>query len=133
MKYFSVKAKCGHVGRGHYYEGEFFVQAENAPDAAKIVRFMPRVKHHHKDAILSVFEISYEVYQEGQATYYSNPYFRCKNKKEQNQILHKLTDRVFLEVDYNQPRKNNEDRLAKLKLIRRQMRKENKYALRLEA
>jgi len=38
MKFFEVKAKCGHVGRNKYFEGSFYEIAENAADAARIVR-----------------------------------------------------------------------------------------------
>lgn len=52
MKYFEVVAKCGHVGRDYYYEGHFFVQAQNAKIAACKVKSQPRVKRDHEDAIL---------------------------------------------------------------------------------
>ena len=58
MRYFNVTAKCGHVGRGYYIPITFAVKAESAAEAASVARDLPRVKHHHKDAILSVKEVN---------------------------------------------------------------------------
>ena len=63
-KYYMVIAKCGHVGKKHYVPIKFAVIAEDGKEAAKMVRQFPRVKHNHKDAILSVNKIDYERYQE---------------------------------------------------------------------
>ena len=62
MKMFKVTAKCGHVGRNHYVVKNFPVQASNGREAAKIARDLPRVKHHHKDAIINVEEITFSEY-----------------------------------------------------------------------
>ena len=56
--YFKVVAKCGHVKRDKYYEGTFYVYARDAKGAAAFVRQFPRVKHNHKDAIISVDKIT---------------------------------------------------------------------------
>ena len=52
MKLFEVEAKCGHVGRKYFTLKVFPVKANSRKEAAAIVRNIPRVKHHHKDAIL---------------------------------------------------------------------------------
>ena len=52
--YYEVLAKCGHVGKKHYVPVKFAVIAEDGKEAAKMVRYFPRVKHNHKDAILNV-------------------------------------------------------------------------------
>ena len=52
-KYFEVIVKCGHVGHGKYIVKKLAILAESAKQAAKIARYIPRVKHHKKDAILS--------------------------------------------------------------------------------
>ena len=80
---FSVVAKCGHVGRDFYAEKTFAIQAENGRHAAAIVRRFPRVKHHRKDAILSVEKISRERYDEIKQQNYADPYFRCKCVQDQ--------------------------------------------------
>lgn len=61
-KYFEVAAKCGHVGRGYYYEGHFFVAARSASNAAQAIKSAPRVKHDHEDSILWTKEISHDEY-----------------------------------------------------------------------
>ena len=81
--YFKVIAKCGHVGRDSYYEGVFYEVAESKSHAAQIVRGRGRVKHHHKDAILSVEPITFEEYQMGVAKKSDEVYFNCHNSSEQ--------------------------------------------------
>ena len=51
MEFYLVTTKCGHVGKGHYVPITFPIKAENGKEAAKIARMLPRVKHHHWDAI----------------------------------------------------------------------------------
>lgn len=85
MKYYEVKAKCGHVGRNNYIIINFAVAAENGRDAAKIIRFTGRVKHHHKDAIQSVREITFDEYNELLKKNSKDPYLHAKNKKEQRE------------------------------------------------
>ena len=36
--YFKVVAKCGHVGKGYYFEGKFYVMAPTATRAAEKAR-----------------------------------------------------------------------------------------------
>ena len=82
-KFYEVIAKCGHVGRGNYVEGVFYVRAFSGSDAATQVRMMPRVKHDHKDAIISVREISRKDFDFGQRQKNQNPYYSCANVQEQ--------------------------------------------------
>ena len=81
--YFKVVAKCGHVGKGYYFEGKFYVMAQTATRAAEKTRKFPRVKHDYKDAIISVEPISYQEYLEGQNYEYNRPYYNCLSKQEQ--------------------------------------------------
>lgn len=83
MKMYEVQAKCGHVGRKYYVLKNFAVIAENGKDAASITRWMPRVKHHHKDAIRSVVEIDQERYRELKITNRMDPYFSCHCVQDQ--------------------------------------------------
>ena len=55
---YEVICKCGHVGKQHYIEISFPIIAENGREAAKKARYLPRVKHHHKDAIINVRKIT---------------------------------------------------------------------------
>ena len=81
--YYKVLAKCGHVGRNNYIEKEFFIKANSAKEAAYRVRWMPRVKHDRKDAILNVEEISCEQYKLGRASIRSDLFFSVTNSTEQ--------------------------------------------------
>lgn len=83
MGKYEVTAKCGHVGRNKYVVKSFAVVAENGREAAHIVRHMPRVKHHRKDAILNVTAIDDERYFKIKADNEKDPYFRCSCKQEQ--------------------------------------------------
>ncbi len=95
MKFYKVTAKCGHVGGTHkYIPIDFYTRAENASQAASIVRRLPRVKHHQKDAILSMCEISYEEYKLGTLSMQSDPYFLCKSKQQQALYSEQIDYRV---------------------------------------
>jgi hypothetical protein len=83
MNYYRVTAKCGHVGKRAYYLGNFYVKAKTASAAALWVRWLPRVKHHHWDAIRSVSEIDVWAYRAGLLETNENPYFKCHSKQDQ--------------------------------------------------
>lgn len=95
MKYYMVTAKCGHVGRCFYYKGNFFLRAESAKDAARQVRYFPRVKHDHKDAILSVLEVDYLNYLVGKEFEDLNPYYKCSSKQEQSIYWEEISRNVY--------------------------------------
>lgn len=109
-KFYEVKAKCGHVGRNQYYEGAFYERASGAREAAGIVRSRSRVKHDHKDAILSVKEISRDEYIAGVLEKQEQMYFKCCSKREQ--IAH--WDEI---KEYVRPETNNlNNRISKQEL-----------------
>ena len=83
MRYYMVTAKCGHVGRDRYIPIDFPVRADSAREAAAAARLLPRVKHHHKDAILSVVEISCGDYYEQCRINSCDPYLLCHNVQQQ--------------------------------------------------
>lgn len=83
---YEVRAKCGHVGRGRYVEKIFAVVAPDAKTAARIARSIPRVKHHHKDAIRSVIEIDRDRYMDIRWMNMADPYMNCSSKHEQRQM-----------------------------------------------
>lgn len=97
LKYFKVLAKCGHVGKGMYFEGKFYVAADNASNAAARTRKFPRVKHDYKDAIISVTEISYKDYIDGQNYEYNRPYYNCQSKQEQALYWDEISQNVYFE------------------------------------
>ena len=99
MKYFEVIAKCGHVGRGYYYEGHFFVKCHSKRDAAAIIKRAPRVKKDHDDVILNVFEVDEPAYLEGVEEHNNNPYFNCGSKWQQKQVLEYIKDGIKPETE----------------------------------
>lgn len=112
--YFEVVAKCGHVGRGHYVPISFAIEARDGKEAARIARQLPRVKHHHKHAILSVSKINFERYQEIIREHHNDPYLRCRSKHEQIKIEN-LEDRTLIDprnqrVKYD--KKERQERVA---------------------
>ncbi len=101
-KYYKVVAKCGHVGRHKYYEGTFYVFAENGKIAASKTRSFGRVKHDHKDAILSVTEITGQEFETGMNEYKNERYFSCGNIQEQRKFYDEISEKIKEEL----PREN---------------------------
>ena len=85
-KYFKVNAKCGHVGRKKFINIDFAVVASNAKEAAAKARMFGRVKHHYKDAINSVEEISLDEFVMLIETLKNDPYILCDNIQDQRRI-----------------------------------------------
>ncbi len=115
-KYYAVKAKCGHVGRKYYLPIIFGVKAINAKEAAKIARDIPRVKHHHKDAILDVKEISYKEYVDIRKNNSEDTYLKVSSKQDQNLYCLNIDERLIKEERYHKTKHNREEKLAFLKL-----------------
>ncbi|MDR0312345.1 MAG: hypothetical protein LBI14_01980 [Treponema sp.] len=128
MGFYEVTAKCGHVGKGRYYQGLFYVQAENGKTAAAIVRNLPRVKHDRKDAIIAVAKVDFAVFMKGIVAHQLNPYFDCHNKQEQDLILSNIAEFIYSEtdIDYDE-RRLSSDRQAKIHALLRYYRKMDKY------
>lgn len=95
-RYYKVKCKCGHVGRNYYIPIDFPVVASNGREAAKIARDFPRCKHHHKDCILEVVEISKEEYIELHGLNDDDPFLHCSSIQQQRLI--NLENRKELET-----------------------------------
>ena len=85
-KYFSVTTKCGQVGKLNCVWIDFAIYAESAKEAAAIARQRARVKHHHKNAIKEVIEITLDEFLKLKARNDSDPYLHAKNHREQLQI-----------------------------------------------
>lgn len=81
--FYRVKAKCGHVGRNNYIVKNFYVVASSGKEAARKVRYFPRVKHDRKDAILSVELISQDEFNSGIEINRDDAYFKVTNSSEQ--------------------------------------------------
>ena len=85
-KYFSVKTKCGHVGKFHCVWIDFAVAAENAKEATEKVKQYGRVKRHQKSCIESVAQIDFEDFMMLKAKNDADPYLHCKSVQEQRAI-----------------------------------------------
>lgn len=123
-RYYKVVAKCGHVGRHYYYEGVFYTIAEDGSEAASNVRRAGRVKHDHKDAILSVAEITEEEFHAGWREVKKNPYFRCRSKQEQDLILAEIAEMIKPEPsedDEDEDESREEERAQILRYKRKRM------------
>ena len=98
MRYFMVTAKCGHVGRDYYIPIDFPVRADSAKEAAAAARSLPRVKHHHKDAILSVMEVSYADYEDLRYVNSFDPYLHCRCIQDQRAEYDAVYNRIVEEA-----------------------------------
>jgi hypothetical protein len=103
-KYFSVKTKCGHVGKLNCVWIDFAIVAESAKEAAAIARQIARVKHHHKNTIKEVVEITVDEFCKLKAINDADPYLHAKNHREQLQI-EGFEERIELD-EYNIARKH---------------------------
>lgn len=86
MQMYEVRAKCGHVGKNNYVEKIFAIKAPSGKDAAAFARSIPRVKHHHNDAIRSVELIDDVRFNEILEMNANDPYFTCRNIQEQRVV-----------------------------------------------
>lgn len=98
MRYYMVTAKCGHVGRDYYIPIDFPVRADSAKEAAAAARSLPRVKHHHKDAILSVVEVSYSDYEDQRLVNRYDPYLGCHCIQDQRIEYDAVYSRIIEEA-----------------------------------
>lgn len=96
IKYYSVKAKCGHVGRSNYILIDFPIIANSKKEAAQKVKELPRVKRNRKDVILGVDEIDKETYIEMKCIN-KDLYLTCHSIQEQRMYCPNIYERVFKE------------------------------------
>ncbi len=122
-RYFKVNAKCGHVGRRKFINIDFTVVASNAKEAAAKTRMFGRVKHHYKDAINSVEEISLEEFVELANALNNDPYIACDNIQDQRRIEN-IYDRISCYDDYDDERRDRcvEYKMKKQKILERTVR-----------
>ena len=75
------------MGRSHFVRVTFPIAAENGKEASKIARYIPRVKHNHKDYILDFSTVDLDTFKNAQLEISNDEYLHCKNKQEQNEIV----------------------------------------------
>ena len=108
MNYYLVDAQFGHVGRNKYIVKTIATLAENAKEAAKKVRWMPRVKHDRKDAIIDVKKASYDEYIIIKNDNDNDQYFKVRNVQEQKRLCGGLYDQAIT-YKKEEKRKRNKD------------------------
>ena len=116
MEHYAVTAQFGHVGRGKYIPKIIPVCAENGRDAAEKVRWMPRVKHHRKDAIIDVRKISEEEYLELKEINKNDPYFKVGSKQEQEKLCINIEEAVICYEEPHKVSKKDRDDTVKYKM-----------------
>lgn len=117
--YYSVTAQFGHVGRDNCILKTISIKAETAKHAAYKVRWMSRVKHHRKDAIVNVKKITFDEYLEIQQINRKDPYFLVTSRQEQRELCGDLTAKIIC-LAIKEP-KNKQERDNKIQF---KMRKE---------
>lgn len=114
MEHYLVKAKFGHVGRNNYIIKTIPVYAENGKEAAYKVRWMGRVKHNHKDAIIEVKKCSLEEYLEQKEINSNDPYFIVHSRQEQEALCSGIDD-LIISCETLTSKVNKTERLNKVK------------------
>lgn len=109
MNYYKVAAKCGHVRKGHYIIKDFYVKAEDGKNAAYIVRYLPRVKHDWKYAIISVEPITRDEFIQGHELHKNDSYFNVTNSSDQKLYNAVDYEQVF-DIDEPEAKKKRKDR-----------------------
>lgn len=127
-KYFKVTCKCGHVGAKHYIKISFPVIAATGKGAAEIARYIPRVKHDHKDAILECKEITFTEFEELQEINRHDPYLCCECKQEQ-EMIEDFSDRLELEPRYLKEEKRNKRESVVYRVKRQAIKEAEKWWL----
>ena len=122
MKHFAVTAQFGHVGRGKYLPKTVAILAESGEEAAEKVRWMPRVKHHRKYAIIDVKRITEEEYRELKKANREDPYFKVGSKQEQEKLCPDIKEIVVECKKTDSKRKKTErDDIVKYKMKRNKL------------
>lgn len=107
-KYYSVKCKCGHVdSRRYYIPIEFAIIATSKKEAAEKGRWTPRCKHHHKDCVLEVKELTRTEFIELLKKNKKDPYLNCHSIQEQRR--YDLSERLVPEINHSKPYKKDKE------------------------
>ena len=133
-KYFAVTVKFGHVGQHKCIIKTVPLTAESGKEAAYLARWMPRVKHHDKHAIIDVKEIDLEAYFILMIEKSLDPYFQCKNIQEQRNECEGIEDEVQYmeenEIDYESREKARKSKVNFKAKKNKSLRKEHIYMMR---
>lgn len=116
MEHYAVTAQFGHVGRGRYIPKTIPVYSENGREAAEKVRWMPRVKHHRKDAIIEVRKISETEYLELREINKKDPYFKVGSKQEQEKLCINIGEEIISYEEPHKVKKTDREDIVKYKM-----------------
>ncbi|MDY0140217.1 MAG: hypothetical protein RBR50_10990 [Candidatus Izemoplasmatales bacterium] len=121
-----VSTKCGHVGNNKYIVIDFAVSAVNAKVAARIARNIPRVKHHWKNAIEQVREVTPEEYYNQIKINSEDEYLKSQCIQDQRKNCEDIIERVheryteMTETDkWKKRRERIQYQMKKLDIIKR--------------
>lgn len=124
MEYYKVLAKCGHVGRNRYILKWFYLKANNGKEAAKIIRFTPRVKHQHRDAIREVVKIDLDEYVSGIKIMASDMYFNVHNSSDQKLYNRIKQEDVYPEIEEKKYKKKRNGQRLKYESLEKEWKRE---------
>ena len=109
MNYYLVDAQFGHVGRNKYIIKTIATLANTAKEAAKQVRFMPRVKHDRKDAIIQVVKVDEEEFKFIKNNNDNDIYLKVTTIQNQRRLCKDLDEQVkYYDDDIKYKKRNNE-------------------------
>lgn len=124
MEYYKVLAKCGHVGRNRYILKWFYLKANSGKEAAKIIRFTPRVKHQHRDAIREVVKIDLDEYVSGIKIMASDIYFNVHNSRDQKLYNCIKQEDVYPEIEEKKYKKKRNGQRLKYESLEKEWKRE---------
>ena len=134
QKYFAVTVKFGHVGQHKCIIKTVPMIAESGKDAAYQARWMPRVKHHDKHAIVDVKEIEIEEYLILCIEKSLDPYFQCKSIQEQRSVCEQIEDEIQYmnedEIDYEKREKVRKNKVIFKKKKNKSLKNEHIFMMR---
>ncbi len=96
-KYFAVLCKTGHVGNNMFLPKILAIKAYDGKAAAQIARFVGRVKHDRKDAIIFTSEIRVDQYAKISAINDNDIYMQAHNPAAQREIQESMKHRIMRE------------------------------------
>lgn len=101
--------------------------AESKTEAAKITRSFPRVKHHHKGAILCCREVSIKEYNAIREKNHADTYLSCHSSSEQKRCCD-IENRIVEEIkNKKEPQFNRKDKISYLMKKRKIVEKDCLY------
>lgn len=99
-KYFAVLCKLGHVGKDMFLPKILAIKAFDGKAAAQIARYVGRVKHDRKDAVIFTSEITEKQYAQISTINDRDIYMLAHSISEQKDIQEAIQHRLMREPDF---------------------------------